>query len=80
MIGNDHDVRARQERSCDVSPTEEYADDLLMAALSVGRDEWIDCDVCGRYEHPDDIELVIAYGIETYACPRCRRGTKEGAA
>ncbi len=30
------------------------------------------CDCCGEMVPRDEIGRVIAYGIETYACGRCR--------
>lgn len=31
-----------------------------------------ECDCCGRKVTRDQIAVVIAYGIETAACDRCR--------
>jgi Zn-finger nucleic acid-binding protein len=35
-------------------------------------DDMASCDCCGEMVPRDDIRVVIAYGIETGACSRCR--------
>ena len=35
-------------------------------------DDMASCDCCGDMVSVSDIARVIAYGIETYACGRCR--------
>ena len=35
-------------------------------------DDMASCDCCGEMVPRDDIGRVVAYGIETYACGRCR--------
>ncbi len=35
-------------------------------------DDMASCDCCGDMVSVSDIARVVAYGIETYACSRCR--------
>ena len=39
---------------------------------SMTDDDMASCDCCGDDVPIDDIGRVVAYGIETYACGRCR--------
>ena len=42
------------------------------AAYCRGRQRLYSCDCCGRMVPREQIANVIAYGIETAACDRCR--------
>ncbi len=35
-------------------------------------DDLASCDCCGEMVQREDISRVVAYGVETYACGRCR--------
>ena len=44
----------------------------LTAGKWIDFDESVQCDACGEIVPRDEIAKVIAYGIETSACDRCR--------
>ncbi len=44
----------------------------LTAGQWIAFDDSVQCDCCGNVVHKDQIAKVVAFGIETNACEKCR--------